>query len=129
MVAIQEAEARGVAADLARFRPPAIAIGQTELHEWARGRVWDCRQACCVVADFRAPISSSLDRDYLWQRLHSYPDQTLVANLMDGVRLDADVELMVKNAHAYNTPDSQVYHDASTLREIYLRGRAKHVAS
>ena len=43
--------------------------------------------------------------------------------------LDADVELMMRNAQTYNTPDSQVYHDASSLRDIYQRERAKLVAS
>ena len=76
-----------------RDRPPPLAIGQSELHEWARGRVWDCRGACCVVADFHADFDTHLNLDYLRRRLAAYPDQYLVANLLEGVRLDADVEL------------------------------------
>ena len=77
-----------------------IAVGQAELHVWARGRVWDCRPktraaaaGCCRVLDFHEPFDTHLNRTYLARRLHNYPDQTLLANLLEGVRLDADVEL------------------------------------
>ena len=83
-----------------RDRPPPIAVGQSELHEWAQGRVWDCRPTtrsaslgCCVVADFRAPITTHLNLEALGKRLRVYPDQTLLSNILEGVRLDADVEL------------------------------------
>lgn len=62
--------------------------------------MWDCRpeskktaRGCCIVADFHAPFSTHLNLDWLRARLRSYPDQTLLANLLEGVRLDADVEL------------------------------------
>lgn len=62
--------------------------------------MWDCRpnttrahSGCCFVSDFRAPISTHLNLDFLRARLSLYPDQTLLANLLEGVRLDADVEL------------------------------------
>ena len=83
-----------------RRRPSPLAIGQEELHPWARGVVWDCRpptralhEGCCVVADFHAPFESDLNLELFRRRLHGYPDQTLVANLLEGARLDADVEL------------------------------------
>ena len=71
-----------------RRRPSPLAIGQEELHPWARGVVWDCRpptralhEGCCVVADFHAPFESDLNLELFRRRLHGYPDQTLVANL------------------------------------------------
>ena len=76
-----------------RDRPRPLAIGRFELHEWARDRVWDCRAACCQLLDFQAPIETHLDLDYLRRRLIDYPDQHLVANVLEGARLDADVEL------------------------------------
>ena len=93
LAGIRDALEADPTAEAPRDRPPAIAIGQCEMHEWARGRVWDCRGACCVVADFEAPIDTHLNLEYLRQRLSDDPDQYLVANLLEGVRLDADVEL------------------------------------
>ena len=101
MVRIRNALAVGLdPATLFRDRPAALAIGQSELFDWARGRVWDCRPAtkdehsgCCQVLDFHAPFETHLDLEVFRRRLHRYPDQTLLANLLDGVRLDADVEL------------------------------------
>ena len=83
-------------ASITRDRPPPMAIGQSEIHEYARNRVWDCRKLtsnCCIIADFHAPIKSDLNRELIARRLANYPDQTLLANLLEGVRLDADVEL------------------------------------
>ena len=39
--------------------------------------------------------------------------------------LDADMALMVANAHTYNSAESQVYHDAITLQATYNDTRAK----
>ena len=94
LVSVRDALASGVSPDeVARERPRPLAVGQTELHAWARGRVWDCRQECCRVADFGERIDTHLNLTFLHDRLLHYPDQTLLANLLDGVRLDADVEL------------------------------------
>ena len=41
------------------------------------------------MLDFHAPFETHLNRSYLASRLHAYPDQTLLANLLEGVRLDA----------------------------------------
>ena len=95
---IQEQLEKGVnAAAIDRsLRPRPIAIGQDEVKEWARGIVWDCRKrvtSCCVPLDFHGPFETNLNRPALGRLLHAYPDQTLVANLLEGVRLDADVEL------------------------------------
>ena len=68
------------------------------MQPWARARVWDCTfetSQCCVVADFHAPILENLNRRELAALLEHYPDQTLVSNLLDGARLDADVELQI----------------------------------
>jgi len=43
-------------------------------------------------------------------------------------QLDEDVALMVRNAHTYNDPASQVYQDASTLLEVYKEARSRHTA-
>ena len=80
-------------ASIERRRPRALAIGQGCLHDWARGVVWDCRSRCCVPLNFHAPLETHLNLDFLRQNLADYPDRHLVANLMDGVRLEADVEL------------------------------------
>ena len=98
LVRIRTAVAEGRAAALVdglerRDRPQPIAVGREELHEWARDRVWDCRLECCQLLDFQAPIETHLDLDYLRRRLIDYPDQHLVANVLEGARLDADVEL------------------------------------
>jgi len=114
LVILRDALARGVDPDkVVRRRPRPIAIGQSEMHPWARGRVWDCTleaEPCCVVADFHAPILENLAQDELSTRLRHYPDQTLVANLVDGARLDADVELqlvlvphLLSLAHGYES--------------------------
>ena len=99
LVKLRDELARGANPDnIERRRPQPIAIGQSEMHPWAQGRVWDCTLetgACCVIADFQAPILENLNRAVLAERLHHYPDQTLLANLVDGARLDADVELQL----------------------------------
>ena len=74
-------------------RPKPIAIGQSEMQPWARGVVWDCRSSCCVPLDFQAAIQSDLNLDFLRAHLGRYPDQTLLSYLLEGVRLEADVEL------------------------------------
>ena len=76
-----------------RDRPPVQVFGNEDQYEWSRDRVWDCRGQCCVVLDFHASPESGLNLTYIARRLRHYPDQYLVANLVDGVRLDADVEL------------------------------------
>ena len=89
--------ARGVKpADVVRDRPGAIAIGQSEFRDWARGRVWDCtldRSPCCVVAAVSEPPLEIISRDEVRRRLEHYPDQALVSHLLLGARIDADVEL------------------------------------
>ena len=61
------------------------------------------------------PISLAQMRE----RLASEPDYSFA-------QLDADMELMVANAHLYNDPASQVYVDASTLLEKYRDAKAKY---
>ena len=82
-----------------RHRPRSIAIGQSDLVIPARGIIWDFTQVaqhpkrCAVPLDFDADFDSTLNRDYLRRRLHSYPDQRLVSMLTEGVRYLAEVEL------------------------------------
>eukprot|EP00965_Chrysotila_dentata_P072482 2394584-Pleurochrysis_carterae.AAC.1 len=65
--------------------------------DWARGVVWDFtfeRNASCgVPLDFTAPIETHLNLAYIERRMRGYPDQRLVSYLLEGVRLEADVEL------------------------------------
>ena len=94
LASIRDQLAAGVAPeDVRRGQRSAIAIGQQETAEWARDRVWDCRRECCVPSDFHAALDTHLDLAYLEGRLRHYPDQYLAANILEGVRLDADVEL------------------------------------
>ena len=61
---IREHQGEPNVGEMERQRPPPLAIGQTEIHPWARGRVWDCTKRfseCCVVADFQEPIQSDLN--------------------------------------------------------------------
>ena len=82
--------------EVARNRPAAIAIGQDETNNQARGRVWECTyeaSACCFVLDFARRGQPNLNADWIRARLEHYPDQGPVAHLVDGARLDADGEL------------------------------------
>lgn len=83
----QQLEAGILPDDVKRDRPPAAAIGQSEMMPWARGIVWDCRQQCCRPLNFSAPISSDLNLRLLKSELGCYPDQALLAYLLKGVRL------------------------------------------
>ena len=47
----------------------------------------------CVLSDLHATPDTRLDLAYLERRLRHYPHQSLAANILEGVRLDADVEL------------------------------------
>ena len=97
LIGIRDGLADGIAPDaVPRQRPRPLAVGQEALLPWARGRVWDCTFAtsrCCIVANFHAPITTHLALGYLAQRLRNYYDQELVSHLLEGVRLNADVEL------------------------------------
>ena len=43
----------------------------------------------CVLSDLHATPDTRLDLAYLERRLRHYPDQSLAANILEGVRLDA----------------------------------------
>ena len=95
MISMTEQLAKGVPpAQVKRdLRPAAIAVGDAERVSWARRRIFDCRSRCCTLLDFDAPFSSDLNLEAYAKYLAEYPDQTLVANILEGVTLDADVEL------------------------------------
>ena len=80
-----------------RMRPRAIAIGSSGMYSWAKNRVWDFTRerdpSCGIPLDYALPLESHLDLDYLRQRLGTFPDQRLVAYLLEGVRMEAYVEL------------------------------------
>ena len=78
------------------LRPPPLVLGQEAMLPWARGRVWDLtfeRANCAVPLDMTLPLDSNLNLQNLRARLHGYPDQALVSNLLEGIRFEADVEL------------------------------------
>ena len=77
-----------------RDKPPTIAIGQDQVHECARGYVWDCRQRPCRLLDYSAAIDTDWNMDYLIPKLKDYPDQRLRSNVVEGIRLESDPELM-----------------------------------
>ena len=76
-------------------RPPTIMIGQDQVVECARGYVFDCRRAQggCQPLDFRGAISTDFDLANLEERFRGYPDQRLASNILEGIRLEADLEL------------------------------------
>ena len=79
-----------------RRRPHTLVIGQLELYPWARGDIWDCSltsDTCCVIHDTSLPIESHLNLQGLSTRLSAYPDQRMLSNILEGVRLEADIEL------------------------------------
>ncbi|KAL3918049.1 MAG: hypothetical protein SGPRY_006156 [Prymnesium sp.] len=76
-------------------RPRAITIGQSEFQPWARDVVWDCRQRCCAPLEASRIPESGLSRDVMREWWHHYPDQALLSYLLEGVRLEADVELQL----------------------------------
>lgn len=62
--------------DIVRERPLPIAIGQTELDDWARGLVWDCTRrhhSCCYPMDFTIRPDTHLKLNYLGDRLAPLP--------------------------------------------------------
>ena len=106
-------------ADCERLRPPAVAIGQEALLPWAQGRVWDLtfeRAPCAVPLDMTLPLDSNLNLDYLERRLAGYPDQNLIANILEGIRFEADVELQtVLVPHLISLPKGFI----SVRKELY----------
>ena len=76
-----------------RDKPPTIAIGQDQVHRCAQGYVWDCRRRPCKLMDYTAKHHTGWNMDYLERKLEHYPDQRLRSNVIDGIRLEADMEL------------------------------------
>ena len=79
-----------------RDRPGIVVVGQEDLYPWARGRVFDCTletASCCVPLDTHAPLRTHLNLGLLRRELVDYPDQRLLSNVLEGVRLEADLEL------------------------------------
>lgn len=58
--------------------------------------LWDCRAAdSCTPLDYTAPTSSKLNLDYLRRQFEGYSDQRLASNILEGVRLEAEVEMQI----------------------------------
>ena len=64
-------------------------------------------------------VTSPISIAQMRERLGSEPDYSFA-------QLDADMDLMVANAHLYNDPATQVYVDANTLLDKYHKAKAKH---
>ena len=87
---------RDLGEDCPRDRPPVMTIGQSELHPWARGAVYDFRLSpgeCAVLLDYHADLEHTLNSDFFTRELRDYPNQRLVSMIRHGVRYLADVEL------------------------------------
>lgn len=77
-------------------KPPTLAIAQSELEPCARGRVWNCEsRSRCVIQDYTVALNTDFNLENLRRRFKGYPDQRLASNILEGVRLEADVELQV----------------------------------
>lgn len=77
-------------------RPRTVVIGQQHFHDCAKGRVWECQpEQGCRLLDYTRPIRSNFDLDHLREKLNGYPDQRLSSNILEGIRLEADVELQI----------------------------------
>lgn len=74
-------------------RPPVLVLGQQDMVKCAQGKVWDCRKARgCELLDYAQPIQTDFDLTHLRKRFRDYPDQRLASNILEGIRLEADVE-------------------------------------
>ena len=74
-------------------KPGVLIVADGERHRCAQGYIWDCRAGPCVLSDFGAGFSSRFHLPYLREKFKGYPDQRLASNTLDGVRLEADVQL------------------------------------
>jgi len=101
-----------------RSKPATIAIGQDQFHRCSRGYIWDCREQPCRLLDFEREISTHWDMEYLREKLEGYPDQRLASNILEGIRLEADLELMaVLNPQLASIGDGYVSVQ-KTVREL-----------
>jgi hypothetical protein len=88
-------EKHGPACDR-RDKPNTLVIGQDQFHYCAKGYIWDCRgRRECELLDFGADISTDFAIPNLRARFEGYPDQRLASNILEGVRLEADLELQI----------------------------------
>ena len=77
-----------------------------------------------LPADAEAPgyytaVARPISIAQMRERLGTEPDYSFA-------KLDADMDLMVANAHVYNDPASQVFVDANTLLAKYHEAKAKY---
>ena len=105
-----------------RHKPGTLAIGQDQFHECARGYLWDCRDSPCRLLDTTGEFSTDWNLPFLRDKLRNYPDQRLASNILEGVRLEADLDLtLVLNP---NLVSIGVGYDSvqKTVRELRDRG-------
>jgi hypothetical protein len=66
------------------------------MFSWATDTVWDFtferHPSCGVPMDFHAPVQSDLNLTFWGSELADYPDQRLLGFLLEGTRMEADVE-------------------------------------
>lgn len=104
-------------------KPPLVVIGQDQFVRCARGYMWDCRKAeTCTLLDYQAPMHTNFNLRRLKQLFRDDPDQRLASNILEGIRLEADVELqVVLNPNLVSVGNG---YDSvqSTVRELVSKG-------
>ena len=87
---------RDLGVDCDRDRPPFLVIAQSQLHECARGFIWDFRKSpkeCGRPLDYGEPLQPTLKAGFFTKELADYPNQRIVGMIETGVIYMADVEL------------------------------------
>ena len=74
---------------LAARRPTAVAIGQSQIHPVAWGKVFDNRGPKLKLMDFTAPVDCRLDSAYFAAMLPEHKDKQMFQFIRDGVRSQA----------------------------------------
>ena len=74
--------------------------------------------AAAEVPDYYDLVTQPISIAQMYDRLDSGPDYSFA-------RLDADMDLMVANAHVYNNPGTQAYVDAGKLLAKYREAKAQ----
>jgi hypothetical protein len=81
-----------------RDKPSEVVIGQDQFHYCAAGYFWDCRGEDCGLLQYDAPLDSDFNLEeggFLREKLKDYPDQRLASNVLEGIRLEADLEMQI----------------------------------
>ena len=80
-------------------KPGEVAIGQDQFSYCARGYFWDCRGGKgCSLLRYDEPLETDFnikEGSFLQVKLQDYPDQRLASNVLEGIRLEADLEMQI----------------------------------